>query len=585
MRARRRFLVGLLAVTALVLSGCSGLASGGPVQPGLTVGEGETSPLTIVFPGPEPDASQESIVRGFLRAGAASDGAYDNARRFLAGEVAEQWNPDESLVLLSSPAAPQVRITGPASVQVSAEAAGTVDTSGRYTAMAPGTTVTADFRLASVDGQWRIDRIPEGFGRWIASNDVARLVQPFSVHFVSTSLRRTVPDVRWFPLDRLATRLARAQLLPLPGYLEGAAVTAVPEGARLLGDAVSVENGVASVNLISTPLAPGEPTRQDLWAQFVSTLTQDPSVTAVRLAIDGVPVDLAGVQGSVSSLTRIGFPAPEPDTSLAKPVVRRGDQVSVFDPELVTREGGRAPEAPVPFPDIPAGYTGLAESADGKELAAVDPGDEGISRWREDVRYEVPAVGSAVGAPAYDRRGFLWFGAVAPQGRLFVIDVGADPADAEAAAPSVVEAPWLADRRVSEATSSDGGDRVVVLSTRPDGSDPRVDLAGVVREEGGRPTTLSSPLRLGVAFSSLTGLTWVDPTTVATVAGIGGERVPTVLSTGGSMIRLTAVADASEVATDGDGDLYVIAAGRLFRLSGSRWVDGGPGTDLASPAG
>ena len=51
------------------------------------------------------------------------------------------------------------------------------------------------------------------------------------------------------------------------------------------------------------------------------------------------------------------------------------------------------------------------------------------------------------------------------------------------------------------------------------------------------------------------------------------------------MIRLTAVADASEVATDGDGDLYVIAAGRLFRLSGSRWVDGGPGTDLASPAG
>ena len=76
-------------------------------------------------------------------------------------------------------------------------------------------------------------------------------MQPYDVHYVSTSQRALVPDTRWFPVDKLATRLARAQLVPVPAHLADAAVTAVPAGARLLGDAVSIESGVATVNLIS----------------------------------------------------------------------------------------------------------------------------------------------------------------------------------------------------------------------------------------------------------------------------------------------------------------------------------------------
>ena len=583
---RRPLWVALVVAVATALAGCGGgLASDGPVQGGLEVGSGEDAPLTIVFPGPEPDATPESIVRGFLRAGAASDGAYDNARRFLTGEVAESWNPDETLVLLATDTAPSVRITGPTSVEVSSRAAGTVDSTGRYTAAAPGTRVTADFRLTSVEGQWRIDRIPEGFGRWITSNDVSRLVRPFAVHYVSTSSRSTVEDVRWFPLDRLATRLARAQLLPLPRHLEGAAVSAVPEGSRLLGDAVSVEAGVASVNLISTPLAPGEATRQNLWAQFVSTLIQDPEVTAVRLASDGVPVEVSGVEGPVSSLTRVGFPAPEVDTSLAKPVVRRGSTVSVFDPGLSAQQQTRDPDPQTDLPEIPQTWTGLAQSADGAELAAVDVEADGVSRWRDGIRYEVPPPGTDVGAPAYDRRGFLWTGAVGDDARLFTVDVDADPADPEAAAPLPVAASWLGDRRVAEAKVGSDGDRVAVLSTLPDGSQPRVDLAGVIRGEGDRPERLSPPLRLGVELSSASGLTWVDDSNVATIAGIGGEVAPTVLSVGGDMTRLSPVPGGVDVATTGADDLYVVTGSGLFMRAGSRWVDSGPGTDLAAPAG
>ena len=92
--------------------------------------------------------------------------------------------------------------------------------------------MTAEFQLETVGGQWRIAALPEGFGRWIASTEVNRLVRPYAVHYVSTSQRALIPDVRWFPVDRLATRLARAQILPLPEHFDGAAVTAVPLGAR-----------------------------------------------------------------------------------------------------------------------------------------------------------------------------------------------------------------------------------------------------------------------------------------------------------------------------------------------------------------
>ncbi|MBM6405989.1 GerMN domain-containing protein [Phycicoccus sp. CSK15P-2] len=575
-------------VGVLVLTGCGALSRSGPVQTGLEVGSGGTSPVTIVFPGPARDASQEAIVRGFLRAGAASDGAYDNARRFLTPTVSEQWNPDGTIVLLASDAAPTVRQVGGATVEVSAEAAGTVDETGRYTAAEPGSRVTARFVLATVDGQNRISAIPEGFGRWIVSRDVARLVQPYSVHYVSSSRRALVPDVRWFPLDRLATRLALAQLQPVPQHLEGAAVSAVPAGARLLGDAVSVENGVATVDLISSAIDVGQTTRQNLWAQFIRTLTQDSSVIAVRVAVDGVPVELDGIQGSVSSVTRVGFPSPTPPTSSVPPVVRRGEQLSFFGPD--DRGGPQATPTPeaTELPVVPAGFTSLALAADGGEVAAVDPGGDGISRWRAGTRYEVPRFATSVSAPSYDRRGYLWAGGVSGAQRLFVVDTRSDPSDPEAAAATPVTAEWLKGRQVLQVKVAADGDRVVVLSAAPGGRNPRVDLAGVVRGEDDRPQRLAAPLALGVGFTGARGLVWVDDETVATIAATPGRgALPTLLSTGGDVQTLEEVPGADAVATTGDErNLYVITAkGDLYVRVGQRWAENGEAGELAAPGG
>ena len=264
-------------------------------------------------------------------------------------------------------------LVDPATVRITAKVAATVDAEGRHTAARPGSTVTADIKLESVNGQWRIAELPEGFGRWIASTEVNRLVRPYAVHYVSTSRRALIPDVRWFPVDRLATRLARAQILPLPEHLTGAAVTAVPNGARLLGDAVSIDAGVATVNLISSKLAPGQTTRQNLWAQFVATLIQDPAVTRVALSVDDVPVNLLTLDGSAGTLAEVGF-TPLPPVVLAAPVVRRGDEVVVFDPNSLGDQEPRQPAGQRAYPSVPVGFSRLALSADGSELAAVDPG-------------------------------------------------------------------------------------------------------------------------------------------------------------------------------------------------------------------
>ncbi|WP_392544899.1 GerMN domain-containing protein [Oryzobacter telluris] len=588
--SRRRVGTAVAVVAALLVSGCGGLSRTSTVEAGLEVGSGTPPDVRFTFPGPLEGASQEGIVRGFLRAGAASAGAYDNARLFLMAAVSEKWNPDRSIVLLADDAAPSATLLDPATVRVTAKAAGTVDAEGRYTAGRPGATVSATFRLTTVGGQWRVSELPEGFGRWVLRKDVTRLVQPYAVHYLSTSRRALVQDIRWFPSDKLATRLARAQLAGVPAYLKGAATSAVPDGARLLGDAVSVNAGVATVNLISSRLGPGEATRQSLWAQFVSTLTQDDGVARVALSVDGVPVALAGLDGSAGTLAEVGF-SPPPGAALAPPVVRRGNTVVGFDPAS-TEQDPRQPTTPVTYPPVDGAFRHLAVSADGTELATTDPEEGGVSRWKGANRYEVPLEGTAVGAPSYDRRSWLWIGAVSTEGtegpRLWVVDTRASPADREGAGARAVAASWLDGRRVLEARVAPDGDRVAVLSVGADGGGHRIDLAGVVRGGGGVPERLAPPLRLGAPISRAVSLTWLDDRSLATLGVLDGKTLqPVVFTVGGDVRALTPVRDAVAVtSTGGERDLWVTtSAGRLFGRAGSQWVDNGAANDLAVPGG
>jgi hypothetical protein len=96
------------------------------------------------------------------------------------------------------------------------------------------------------------------------------------------------------PTRRVANAALEALLAgPTPAERAGGLRTEIPRGTRLLG--VSVAHGVAQVDLTSDYEAgAGSRSLQLRLAQVVYTLTQFPTVTRVRFALDGTPVTGSG---------------------------------------------------------------------------------------------------------------------------------------------------------------------------------------------------------------------------------------------------------------------------------------------------
>ncbi len=582
LRSRLALVAGLVA--AALVAGCGGLSTHTAVQAGLDVGSGNPPQVRVLPPPPFSGADREQIVRGFIRAGSASDGAYDNARLFLTDALAKQWNPDAGIAIFTDESSLSVRITGPATAVLTGVVEATVATDGRYTTMATTTSRSVRMDLARVDGEWRISGLPKGFGRWIADADVARLLRPYAVHYVAVDRHALVTDVRWFPLDHLTTRLARAQLDDVPGYLRDAVRTEVPRGARLLADGVPVVGGRATVDL-SAEVPADRGVREGLWAQFVSTLTQVPGVTSVSLEVAGAAINLPGLDGPVTSGADLGF-EPESPFMGPKALVRRGSTLAVL--ETGAGVEGRAPK-PSPttsaYPQIPTAVTNLALSLDGRQIAGVDPGRASLSVWTDGQHSQVAGLGGALGDPAFDRLGYLWVGLLESRRtaatRLWAVDGSARSGAAGTAYP--VAAAWLAGRRVVESKVAPDGQRLAVLTTDADGADARLDLSGIVRGPGGRPLRLATPLPVSATVPGVQGLAWLDNETLTTLGGRNPTVLrPYVIGLGGDIRPLTPTPGGVSVASPaGERAILVVTLkGEVLARSGSRWVAVAEGSDV-----
>lgn len=586
-RRRRRLhtawaAVAAIGVSVLLLSGCVGLASSTPVQPGEAVAGGQAPPVRVLFPGPFVNAGQEQIIRGFLRANAASDGNYDVARSFLTPDAAKRWTPEGDIMIFSTESSLDIRIADAATTVLTGVIDATIGADGRYRTLVPGSTQSVTVKFARIDGQWRIADLPPDFGRWLRSSDVPRLVQPYAVHYVAKDRRVLIPDIRWFPLDHLATRLARAQLSPVPEYLAGTARTDIPAGARLTADSVPVAGGIATVDL-ATQAPAQQAVRENLLAQVVSTLMQDPGVRGVSVRVAGTALDLPDVQSPLTSPSDVGYPPLVPNR-LPEPLVRRGAVVSPFD----ATGTGQDPDDKSSYPPVPAQFTSLALSADAQEIAAVDPDRRGISRWRGNTQYQVPFFGTDVGNPSYDRAGWLWVGGIGVEehatARLWVVNTAGVPNDPESSAARPIKADWLTGRRVLGAKVAADTERLAILSVGGRGLGARIDVAGIVRDQSGRPVAIGEPLRVGHALASVSGLTWLDETTLATLGRVGAKEPqrPYVLRLAGDYHALAAVPGAGAITSlGGERQILVVTTeGQVLARAGQQWVNRGPATDL-----
>ncbi|NEG95864.1 hypothetical protein GFD17_03645 [Bifidobacterium sp. SMB2] len=257
---RRAMAVACAAGMTLSLSACSltlGLPTSGPVQRMAQVSKGEHR-VFIDPQGPQADATAEEIVRGFissLPAGPQTDG-FKVARQFLTAEAAAKWKPDAKVGIYTGE--PSIQTAGAAAeeaagskdtiqVNMSFSNVGQVNSHGIYSVAGNSGTVSEAFTVRSVDGQWRIDKLPDGI--FIGESDFQQVFRQVQLYQLSNSGNTLVPDTRWFGWRQWRT-LAVRELLDGAAPWMGNAVRSVSAGKVTLSmDSVPSTGGRIDVKL------------------------------------------------------------------------------------------------------------------------------------------------------------------------------------------------------------------------------------------------------------------------------------------------------------------------------------------------
>jgi hypothetical protein len=107
-----------------------------------------------------------------------------------------------------------------------------------------------------------------------------------------------VPVTRSVPSTRAVATAAVRELLAGPAPDEARLLTMIPAGSQLLG--ITIDGSVATVDLTGTfESGGGSASMLGRLAQLVYTATQFSTVDAVRLRLDGKPVDSIGGEGVI----------------------------------------------------------------------------------------------------------------------------------------------------------------------------------------------------------------------------------------------------------------------------------------------
>lgn len=425
------------AMSVALLTGCAGIPGHGRVQVGREIsaaGGIDDVDVRVLPAAPQPDMAPADLVHGFLRAMVNGDAGYEIARSYLSRRAAAAWKPlagvttyDDSGVEISADSGESGRRT----VQVTAPQVGLIDDRGDFTPR--GGTIHSTFQLVRQNGQWRIDRLPDGV--LLSVSDTLRSYRLADVYYLNRTGTTLVPEqvlVRLEPLG-LTTSLVRTLLGGPGGWLRPAVHSAAPAGTALLGNVAVDAAGTAEVNLSAAVRHASQSQLAALSAQLVWTLNQVSGITAVRLLANGVPL---AVGGRSVDQPRSAWPQ---FTPAAPPALTSAFYAHRLHWRRVP--GARLAGA--------AGLAAIAVSHDGRRLAGVRPARRGAA-------LVVGALGGRLTArlttdtltrPTFDRTGDVF--AVATRGaRRWVAEVTTTGRVRTAAAAALVDRP-VQDLRMS----------------------------------------------------------------------------------------------------------------------------------------
>ncbi len=536
MNGRRSIRAALVVIAALVLAACAGLPLSGPVNPGLAAGEDAGSPEFIFRPDePQPGATPEQIVDGFIRAGSGPGPAanWEVARMFLAPSIRETWKPEAS-VTIDVPDDRESVSPSEGAVELSLVAVATVDSSGAYQPDAGLTQLS--FRLAQQDdGQWRITEAPDGV---VIDRDVfVNVFHRYSLMYFDPTWQFLVPDVRWFPTTNAATRIASALVNGSPsGWLGGSVVNSFPESVSLARPSVPLESGVAQVTLSAEALQLESTTLDRMQTQLTASLATA-SVSGAQMLVASTPLT-------------------------AEPVSTRSTRVT--GPPLVQTEAGfgfLSGDELTPVAGLSDAMELIAPAAiqvsPDRDFAAVRLVGGGVARVPADSPVAVVDTRSSLIDPSADPFGYIWS---VPRD-----EPAAVTAFSTAGQQSAVADAWPgASEIVAMGVSRDGTRLAALLVT---GGRSEVWIAGIVRGAEAVPVRLGEAVPLGPLAGPGSGLAWLDDTTVGVLSTeaegpqfteqlVGGPATATDAPQGAASVAGATSISSVRLRTD-DGSLFV----------------------------
>ncbi len=551
----------LAAVTALLLTACTGLPSTGDVNVGLELGESpDDTDFLPLASGPAPGADPQEIVEGFMEASITPADNWEIARRFLTSEMQRDWRPGTGVSIdasadarsVISSLAPDDEDAEEASVEVVLAQVASVDGAGGYSA-SPGSS-NLSFSLERSKGEWRISQAPDGIV--IDQKRFSTVFEGYPLQYFDSTWTRLVPDVRWFPRRAsIATTVTQALIGGEPSdWLDPAVQSAFPADVQLAQDAVPIDaDQIAEVSLTRPATRLDTATLARMRTQLQGTLqASGVHVTQVRFVVDGRAVD-AGVVSVVE---------PPPDSGPL--VLLDGSFGSIVGDEVVPLDGVSDEivgiEQPIVAVDVAADDASAAvQLADGHVYLASD--------GRVD---ELDARADLV-APSLDPFGYTWTVPASAPAALQAVgsDVAAQPiAGAWPDASSVEAIRVSADGARIAAIITVGGQRWAVVSA-------------IVRDENGAPSEIGGITQLTRVDASVEGLIWIGDYRIGVLVDPAGPELITQMVGGVGFVEsspngATAIAGSRNAS----GVRVLDTDGVLFTHAGSAWREIASGVAL-----
>ena len=527
--------LGAAALMLLALAGCVGIPSSGNVTVGEAIEERDAG--VEFFPlGPDPGATQDEVLRGFVAAASSSADDYGVARQFLARGFAGKWNPRAGVSVRTS--TERVALLDALTMEYSIQVAADINAAGSFQQNDMPAPLTLAFGFVKEKGEWRIETAADG----IVLSDVVfqSTFDPHAVYFLDPTGSRLVPDLRWFPGGSASLRIVDALLDGPPEWLQGAVRSAFPDGTRLEASTVEVQDGIADVDLTTEALTAGADERRLMQVQLAASFARVANVREVSISVGGTPLPIGGLTAS--------DPVPNPRVD-SRAIVRIGDRFGYLSNSSVTTIPGLAPGVLATSP------TAVTVAVDLGSAVSLGSG----SVWLVPESGAEPRLIDArpgLIPPSLDNYQWVWSASSLVPGFVRITDfegVGYDLPTGFAADSQIVSLDVARDgARVAIHLQTPAGPRLVVRAISRDATAnqrPRVLSEAVL------DTTITT-MAAGTALDS----TWVDDLSVATLVREGDDSSVTVHQIGGRRAALGSATGATSL-VGGNGERGLRALG------------------------